>query len=247
MKRPTNSLALAAAAITATLPAAKAATVFTSDYDFADNTIPAAFTTTSYGAGPATGGGVLTFDGSTAIQGATNSFYGGSAPTDNYGYEVIITPSQLDAFDLIASITAGAGGNFGSIIYRQPNYGLIDAGDAAPQGDVAAAVGTTVALALVMDNGIGRLFVDGVEKASIGFAGGATPVAALDTVVLGGNLFDGAAGAFNGSVDRFRTFTFDAGTFDSAALLGPGDGTIPEPASLILVGLGALLGLRRRR
>ncbi|MCF7734398.1 MAG: hypothetical protein K9N23_22135, partial [Akkermansiaceae bacterium] len=45
------------------------------DYDFADNSVPVAFTT-SFGGGPATGGGVLTFDGTTAIQASTTTLYG---------------------------------------------------------------------------------------------------------------------------------------------------------------------------
>lgn len=229
---------------------ANAALVVTADYDFADNTVPAAFGTTPYGTGPATGGGVLTFDGTTAIQASTAAVFG-SPPPDNFGYEMIATPSALNAFDIAVAVVDGGGTNSGSFLFQQSSrYRLIECGEAAVAGTTAPVIGTTVALAFVMDGGTARLYVNGALEASRVFtAGGPTPIdtATLEAVVLGGNLFDGAAGAFNGTIDRARFFTFTAGTFDSAELLGPADGTIPEPGSLALLGLAILPALRRRR
>jgi hypothetical protein len=233
-----------------------------SDFDFANNTIPALFNVTPYGTGPTTGGGVLTFDGTTAIQASTTAIYGGSSPTNNYGYEVIITPSALNTFDISASLVDGGGTNSGSFLYSQGGlYHIIESGEAGSVGGTTVpTVGTRVALAFVMDNGTGRLFVNGVQESTLVFdASGGTPIdtATLEAVLLGGNRFDGAAGAFNGTIDRYRAFTFSAGQFNASNLLGPNDGTIataavPEPHSIAVWSLIGLIGLgygvwRRRK
>jgi hypothetical protein len=203
-----------------------------SDFDFEDNLIPAVFETIPYGSGPATGGGVLSFDGTTAIQADTATVYGGSAPVDNFIYEVIVTHSALDGFDIPAGIVDAGGTNSGSFLYQGggTHYLLQESGEGGASGTTVPVIGTTVALAFVMDNGIARLFVNGSEEASRPFtAGGATPIdtATLEAVVLGGNLFDNGAnpgggtamGAFNGSIHRARFSTFTSGPFDPSFLL----------------------------
>lgn len=202
-----------------------------SDFDFEDNLIPAVFETIPYGSGPATGGGVLTFDGTTAIQANTATIYGGTAPPDNFIYEVIVTHSALDGFDIPAGIVDAGGSNMGSFLYQDTGfYRLIEAGEGFVTGTTTPAIGTTVALAFVMDNGTARLFVNGSEEASRVFtAGGTTPIdtATLQAVVLGGNLFDNGAnpgggtamGAFNGSIHRARFSTFTGSPFDPSFLL----------------------------
>ena len=209
----------------------------TTDFDFRDNSCLTVFDTAAYGAGPVLEGGRLAFDGTTALQAPTATVFGGTAPADNFGYEVIVTPSALDAFDIAAGVVDAAGSNSGSFLFQQAGaWRLIESAEGAAAGTTAPAVGTTVALAFVMDNGTARLFVNGAEETSRAFtAGGATPIdtATLAAVVLGGNLFDNgeapgggsALGAFNGTIDRFRAFVFDPGQFDASQLLGPGDGT----------------------
>lgn len=200
------------------------------DLDFSDNTYQAIFDTTPFGAGPGGAGtGTLTFDGTTAIQAATATVFGGTAPADNYSYEVIVTPSALDDFDIMAGIVDGGGTNSSNFLFQQAGaYRFIESGEASVPGTTAPVIGATVALAFVMDGGTGRLFVNGVQEANRAFtAGGTTPIdtATLEAVILGGNLFDAATGAFNGNLSRFRACTFDPGQFDAAELLGPGDGS----------------------
>ena len=202
----------------------------TADFDFEDNLVPELFGTIPYGSGPATGSGVLTFDGTTALQAETAAVYGGAAPADNFAYEVIATPTALDAFDILASIVRADGSNSGSFLFQEAGtYRLIECSEGVAAGFTAPAIGTPVALAFVMEKGTARLFVNGSEENSRAFsAGGLTPIdtATLAAVVLGGNLFDdGAApgggdalGAFNGTIDRFRAFTF-IGPIDPAFLL----------------------------
>jgi hypothetical protein len=209
----------------------------TSDFDFSDNSYQTVFDTTAYGNGPAHADGRLTFDGTTALQAATATIFGGAAPADHFGYELIATPSALDAFDILAGVVDADGLNRGSFLFQQAGaYRLIESGEGAAAGTTAPVVGTTVALALVMDGGTARLFVNGVEETRRAFsAGGATPIdtATLGAVTLGGNLFDNgpnpgggsALGAFNGTIDRFRAFVFDPGQFQAGQLLGPGDDT----------------------
>jgi hypothetical protein len=194
-----------------------------SDFDFDDNLIPAVFDTIPYGSGPATGGGVLTFDGTTVIQADTATIYGGTAPADRFVYELIVTPSELDAFDIAGGIVAAGGGNVGSFLFHSVSaYSLIEAGEGPASGTTAPQIGTPVALAFVMENGTARLFVNGAEETSRDFDSTEnTPIdtADLAAVVLGGNLFDGANGAWNGTIDRARFSTFNAVPFDPSFLL----------------------------
>jgi len=213
-----------------------------SDFDFEDNLVPGVFSN-AFGTGPTASGGELIFDGTTALSATTTSIYGGAAPTDNYGYEVIVTPSALDAFDILAGIVASDSSNAGSFLFTQGVYSLIEASEAPAAGTTAPAVGAKVPVAFVMDNGTARLFVNGVQEATRVFdATEATPIATLGTVTLGGNLFDGAIGAYDGSIDHARYFTFSTGQFSSSDLT-----VIPTPAALPAgLGLLALAALRRR-
>ena len=206
------------------------------DLDFTNAAWQELFATVPYGAGPAGGGsGALAFDGTTAVQAETAAVFGGTAPADNFGYELIVIPAALDAFDIAAAVVDGAGSNSGGFLFQQAgSWRLIESGEGAAAGTTAPVVGTTVALAFVLDAGTARLFVNGAQEASRIFsADGPTPIdtATLEAVVLGGNLFDNGAapgggadlGAFNGTIHRFRAFTFDAGRFDAGQLLAPGD------------------------
>lgn len=237
--------------------ASDAALTITSDFDFSDNTIPAAFGTIPYGTGPATGGGCLTFNGTTALRASTSDIYGGTPPANNYGYEVIITPSTLNSFDIIAAIVDGGGTNSGNFLFQQAGaYRLIECFEATSGGSIFPSTGTKVALAFVMEGGMASLYVNRAKdpSASLVFdASGMTPISTstLEAVVLGGNLSDGATGAFNGTIDRARYFTFAPGAFNSTELLGPADGEIsavPEVGNslwtILVLGSGAFM--RRR-
>lgn len=207
----------------------------TADLDFSDESYQQLFDTTAYGNGPQAAEGALAFDGSTALRAETATVFAGTAPADNFGYEVIATPAQIRPLGIMAGVVAADSSNRGSFIYQNgARYSLIEAAEGAASATTPAQAGQTVALAFVMDNGTARLFVNGVEEASRPFsASGPTPIdtATLGATVLGGNLFDNGSapgggntsGGFHGSIHRFRAFVFDPGGFQAAELLNPTD------------------------
>jgi hypothetical protein len=203
----------------------------TTDFDFSDESFRQLFDTTAYGKGPQTATGELVFDGTTALRAETAAVYGGTAPADNFGYEVVATPEQLRPLGIMAGVVAADSSNRGSFIYQNgARYSFIEAAEGAASATTPAQAGQAVALAFVMDDGTARLFVNGVEEAVRPFsAGGPTPIdtTTLGAVVLGGNLFDNGGapgggntlGAFHGTIHRFRTFVFDPGGFRPTDLL----------------------------
>ena len=243
MTRSGFLFALAVLCSTATV---HAAIVVHSDFDFEDNTLPPEFSVLA-GSSPAIGGGVLTFDGATAVQATIPSVFGGSAPADNYGYEIIYTPTSVsDQFDVLAAISDIPSVNSGNFIFRQDldnngpdpdTYNIIESREQAVGGTVTPQVGVTVRLAFVMNGGVGELYVNSVLDTSAPFDNdGNSPIdtGLLDSVVLGGSAFGVVTndnGYANGTIDRARYFTFGAGEFEASDLI------VPEPASFWLCGL----------
>jgi hypothetical protein len=116
------------------------------------------------------------------------------------------------------------------------------------QGTSAAAtVGTNIALALVRNNGTSTVYVNGTAYTPTN--SGTAPTVAATMLAIGAGFSNAGAaeGFFNGTIDRVRLSTFSPGTFSSADLLGPTDGTIPEPNSLVLLSVASLMTFRRRR
>ena len=230
----------------------QAALTVAGDFDFSSNSTPAGFTETGT---PTYAGGQLILDGNSYLQGADPL----AGATDNYVVEAIVTATTFNSFDFAFARNdpAGAnGGNNGQGMLLQDfgagpgQIGVLNSFSGATHGftsgvnSVTLPLNTPTALAIVQDGGTTFLYIDGVQVLE---TTGAAIVGTPTDLGIGTHPFDGAAGALNGSIDRIRLSTFAAGTFDAADLLGPGDGTIPEPSALSLFALAGLFLLRRFR
>lgn len=145
-----------------------------------------------------------------------------------------------------------------------------DTGDSVPETLVGAYNVTTLEVGLGFD-GSGNIFVHDLLSDTIYKGAGANPASLAPWVVLpfdsnfsqglyvGGN--KGYHGAFNATAFSQQNWSFDTAgapnyTFESAFAINPGNGlpfvevgdltVIPEPAALLLIGLGAIAALRRR-
>lgn len=224
-----------------TAGASHAALTVVGDYDFSGNQTPAEFS--EFGS-PTYANGKLLLNGSTYIQAPSPL---ADSVSDNFVLEVIANANSFGGFNFVTSISPASGANFG--------FGVLAAGgEWSALTSSSAFVGSTphgggptstVALAYVFANGDASLYVNGARFDS--GAGNTFNLTYPAVLTIGAHPFDAPNGLFNGEIDRVRVSTF-SGTFNAGDLLGPGDGTtIPEPGALLLLALGGVFGLRRRK
>lgn len=219
---------------------AHAALNVVADYDFEDNATPAGFTELG---DPTYSGGQLQLDGNDGLSNAATPL----TATDNFAVEAIVTLTQLDAFDFAVANSNGVT-NTGYGLLQDNGWQAIVMGQALSAANASPVVlNTPVALAFVRDGGIGSFYVNGAFVANLNN----NPVAPTQ-LNIGFNPADSVAtSGFNGSIDRVRLSTL-SGSFNTADLLGPGDGAapvVPAPAALPagLALIGAIAMRRRRR
>jgi hypothetical protein len=103
-------------------------------------------------------------------------------------------------------------------------------------------------VALVRDNGVTNIYVDGVAATPSVTAGRTTPAAAPATGSMGvGFGTTGNPNILTGYVDELRLFTFAPGEFSVSDLLVTAPVTVPEPATMGLLAVSAIGLLRRRQ
>lgn len=170
-------------------------------------------------------------------------------PTDNFGLEmwVRVAANYTPVGTEVLFYAGGPSGDgWGVVPIANGFVGLF--GGLAIIGDPVPFTGDWTHLALVRDDGVATLYVNGVASgASIPTAAPSVPFAYLG---LGKTPSNNLSAFFTGALDDVHVFTFEAGTFDPAtdlSFIAP----IPEPtvAGLVLIALaaGAAVALRRRR
>ncbi|MGB0992734.1 MAG: LamG-like jellyroll fold domain-containing protein [Akkermansiaceae bacterium] len=203
---------------------------------FNDNAAPAGFSNTLGSASYS--GGQIVLDGDSYISGPS-----GLATTDNIGFEVIATGTTFGTFQFPIAVNEGSSDNVGLGILEESGWKGIVQGQIVITPAAASSTGVETRLAFVRADGTNNFYVNGVLVSTNGNAPGG---ADLDTLHIGANPFDGAAGGFTGSINEVRTFSFNSGEFATSDLLT--GATVPEPSSSALLGLGGLaLVLRRRK
>ena len=231
----------------ATTPPPTSSLSVVADFTFSDNATPTGFSETGT---PTYAGGQLVLNGSSYLQGPDPL----AGATDNFVVEAIVTAASFDSFDFgfARNDPAGAnGGNNGQGMLFQNfgagtgQIGVLNSFSGATHNftsgpnSVTLALNTPTALAVVQSAGTTFLYLNGVQVLET------TTAAIVDTPTdlgIGTHPFDGAAGAFNGSIDRIRLATFAAGTFDPADLLGANQGGENFASWIAGFAVGALTG-----
>lgn len=233
-----GTLACAAALVGPTVNQAHAVVVVTAQYDFNNNATPVGFTT--FGS-PTYAGGQLILNGSSFLQMPTPL-----AVTDNFGMEVIVTPSSFDAFDFYLANGTTDNKGFG-LLQESSKYDAILQGITIFGTGLPRTAGTEVRLALVRSAGISTFYLNGVAS---GTTTSSNPAGVPTLLMIGANrVASGPEGQANGSINEVRLFTFAPGQFSTSDLLTGATlaAAVPEPASLSLLAMGGLALLRRRR
>jgi hypothetical protein len=156
------------------------------------------FTTGTYG----TNGLITSLDGSTAL-------------TDNFGIELWVKPQTLSGNQCLAyngNTGGGGSGGWGLYLIGNQYHGLFGGVDLV--GAATATAGVWTHLALVRNNGIATLYVNGVASG----ASAATPNVPLGRFAVGAQPQSLAAEFFAGALDEVRVFTFAPGQFNPGSL-----------------------------
>ena len=195
------------------------------DYPFENNATPAGFTVDG---SPSYSGGQLVLNGSSCLTKATPV-----TATDNFGIEVICTPTTNDSFNFIVANNNGANNGWGLVQISGANQAIAEG--ATTFGNAGAAtLGTPVRLALVRSGGVSTVYRNGVAVGTT--YAGTRAVPTILTIGANQNSTNPTfEGRFKGSIDEVRLFTFAAGQFNPATDLLTG----PTVAPAAPTGLGA--------
>ena len=146
---------------------------------------------------------------------AGNTFFGPpiNANAGNANWGIQCYDATQDSNGLRGILFNGTDGGYGLMVYNGRYSGILN-GIAILQGTVAPD-GNWHNIALVNDNGVVKLFIDGVLDASAPL-GGSLPFTANDYFTIGSAKFQNFV---SGSIDEARLFTFEVGAFDPEDLL----------------------------
>jgi hypothetical protein len=147
--------------------------------------------------------------------GAGNTFFGppinANAGNANWGIQCYDATQDANGFRGI--LFNGTDGGYGLMVYNGFYSGIVN-GVGILQGTVAPD-GNWHNIALVNDNGVVKLFIDGVLNVSAPL-GGSLPFTANDYFTIGSAKFQNFV---SGSIDEVRLFTFAEGAFEPEDLL----------------------------
>jgi hypothetical protein len=147
--------------------------------------------------------------------GAGNTFFGPpiNANAGNANWGIQCYDATQDANGQRGILFNGTDGGYGLFVYNGFYSGIVN-GVGILQGTVAPD-GNWHNIALVNDNGVVKLFIDGVLNVSAPL-GGSLPFTANDYFTIGSAKFQNFV---SGSIDEVRLFTFEVGAFEPEDLL----------------------------
>jgi hypothetical protein len=147
--------------------------------------------------------------------GAGNTFFGPpiNANAGNANWGIQCYDATQDANGLRGILFNGTDGGYGLMVYNGFYSGIVN-GVGILQGTVAPD-GNWHNIALVNDNGVVKLFIDGVLNVSAPL-GGSLPFTANDYFTIGSAKFQNFV---SGNIDEVRLFTFAEGAFEPEDLL----------------------------
>lgn len=184
---------------------------------------------------------------SVLFDGTDDLFFTNNVPstrTDNFGIEVWTNPTAVDGFNFVAANGRDTNGGWG-IVQIGGSWHVIHSGVAASPAGPSVELNRWTHLAMVRDNGLTTLYVDGAPTAA---TIAAAPSAPLDIFMIGANkVTSGFEGRYKGYIDHVRVFEFDPGDFNPLNDLSY-PAIVPEPTTIALLLCGvAGCALRRRR
>jgi hypothetical protein len=146
---------------------------------------------------------------------AGNTFFGPpiNANAGNANWGIQCYDATQDSNGLRGILFNGTDGGYGLMVYNGFYSGIVN-GVGILQGTVAPD-GNWHNIALVNDNGVVKLFIDGVLNVSAPL-GGSLPFTANDYFTIGSAKFQHFV---SGSIDEARLFTFEVGAFEPEDLL----------------------------
>ena len=162
-----------------------------------------------------------------------------SNATDNFGIEAWIKPTALDGFNFVCSNGTNHGGY--GLIQQGGKWGILFMGVRGDFSGPSVKVGQWQHVAVVRNNGITTLYVDGI--ASITTSVGPKPIDNSFTIGANDKVNGGSEntepfsplyeGKWKGLIDSVRVFTFGPGLFDVDDLMTipPAAATRPNPAN----------------
>ena len=198
---------VAAAVILLGGPSALAAITPVATYDFNNNATPAGATAVG---SPTYSNGQLVLNGSSCLSMASPI-----SATDNFGMEVICTPTFNDSYNYSLSLNNGANNGWGILQLSGAYQGIGEDGGGffGNAGAGSAVLNAPVRLALVRAGGVTRIYRNGLEVGTSNNLSRNT----LTKFTIGGNQLTTAPvfeGFFKGSIDEVRVFTFAPGAFN---------------------------------